>query len=344
MLKTTLVGSLPKPLWLAEPNTLWAPWKLSGAELSEAKDHATLLSLKLQEVCGIHTLTDGEQSRTHFVEGFLSHLEGIDNQQRQIIGVRANRYEAEVPTVVGPIKRKAFVHQSEALLARANTTRQLKFTLPGPMTIIDTVANSYYQSNADLAFALAEALNEEALDLQALGVDVIQFDEPAFNVYPEEVAEWGMAALERAAQGLTCQTAVHICYGYGIKPNLEWKASLGSEWRQYETVFPLLANSSLDQVSLECQNSRVPLELIKLLDGKQVMVGAIDVGSEAVETPEQVAHTLREALRYVAPENLVPCTNCGMAPMPFNTAYDKLRALNAGAAIIRRELGIEEDA
>jgi 5-methyltetrahydropteroyltriglutamate--homocysteine methyltransferase len=342
MLKTTLVGSLPKPLWLAEPKQLWAPWKHQGNDLIQAKQDATILALKLQEDCGIHTVTDGEQSRTHFVEGFLSNLEGIDNQRRQVIGVRANRYEAEVPTVVGPIRRKAFVHKAEALLARAHTTRQLKFTLPGPMTIIDTVANEYYKDKAELAFALAEALNEEARDLEALGVDVIQFDEPAFNIYPQEVADWGMAALERAAQGLTCLTAVHICYGYGIKPNLEWKASLGNEWRQYEQVFPLLAKSSLGQVSLECQNAKVPMDLIKLLDGKQVMVGAIDVGSEVVETPEQVAATLRNALKFVAPENLVPCTNCGMAPMPFNTAYDKLRALNTGAAIVRRELGLED--
>jgi 5-methyltetrahydropteroyltriglutamate--homocysteine methyltransferase len=230
------------------------------------------------------------------------------------------------------------VHLAEATAARAHTTRKLKFTLPGPMTIVDTIADEHYGSRRDLAFAFAEALNAEARDLEANGVDVVQFDEPAFNVYMGEVAEWGVAALERAAEGLSCTTAVHICYGYGIKANLDWKATLGSEWRQYEETFPLLRRSSIDQVSLECRNSRVPLELIKHLDGKDVLVGAIDVTTDAVETPEEVAATIRAALAHVAPEKLYPCTNCGMAPMKRDVAYAKLGALAQGAALVRREL------
>jgi 5-methyltetrahydropteroyltriglutamate--homocysteine methyltransferase len=187
--------------------------------------------------------------------------------------------------------------------------------------------------------AFAAVLNEEARELQALGIDVIQFDEPAWNVYMPQVAEWGMAALERARAGLTCTTAVHICYGYGIKANIDWKGTLGSEWRHYEETFPVIARSTIDQVSLECRNSRVPIDLIRLLEGKDVLVGAIDVASNDIETPEEVAATIREALRYVAPEKLYPCTNCGMAPMSREVAYGKLAALAKGAALVRGELG-----
>jgi 5-methyltetrahydropteroyltriglutamate--homocysteine methyltransferase len=187
--------------------------------------------------------------------------------------------------------------------------------------------------------AFAELLNEEARELQALGVDVVQFDEPAFNVYMDDVREWGVAALHRASEGLTCTTAVHICYGYGIKANNDWKVSLGGEWRQYEAIFPALAASRIDQVSLECANSRVPAELMGLLRGKDVLVGAIDVASDRVETPEEVAATLRRAMKFVAPEKMFPCTNCGMAPLAHDVAIGKLGALAAGAALLRRELG-----
>ncbi|MBV9702867.1 MAG: methionine synthase [Methylobacteriaceae bacterium] len=338
MLETTIAGSLPKPRWLAEPERLWAPWKLEGEALAEAKRDATLLALKRQEDAGIDILSDGEQSRMHFVHGFLANLDGIDFARKATIGIRADRYKAEVPTVVGPIRRKGSVHGVEARLARAHTKRKLKFTLPGPMTISDTIADAHYGKRPDLAFAFAAALNEEARELEAIGIDVVQFDEPAFNVYMREVAEWGIAALERAAAGLAVTTAVHICYGYGIKANIDWKATLGSEWRQYEETFPLIARSTIRQVSLECRNSHVPIELIRLLDGKDVLVGAIDVASDAVEAPEEVAATIRAALKYVAPTKLFPCTNCGMAPMKSEIAYGKLAALAAGAARVRKEL------
>jgi 5-methyltetrahydropteroyltriglutamate--homocysteine methyltransferase len=338
MFPTTVAGSLPKPSWLAEPNKLWAPWRLAGEELAAAKLDATLIAVKLQEDAGIDIVGDGEQARVHFVHGFLANLDGIDFDKRTIMGIRNDRYKAEVPTVVGPLRRKGPVHAAEAKAARAHTARKLKFTLPGPMTIVDTIADDHYGRREDLAFAFAQALNEEARELEALGIDVIQFDEPAFNVYMPQVAEWGMAALEEARSGLSCTTAVHICYGYGIKANLDWKSTLGSEWRQYEETFPVIARSSIDQVSLECRNSHVPIELIRLLDGKDVLVGAIDVASNAVETPEEVAATIREAMRYVAPEKLYPCTNCGMAPMNRDVAYGKLAALARGAALVRDEL------
>src|SRR5215204_4984019 len=338
MLRTTIAGSLPKPNWLAEPERLWAPWKLSGRELEQAKLDATVLAVKLQEDAGIDIVGDGEQARIHFVHGFLANLDGIDFEKRAVIGIRNDRYKAEVPTVVGPIRRKGSVDAAEAEAAREHTTRPLKFTLPGPMTIVDTIADEHYGRREDLAFAFAAALNEEARKLEQLGVDIIQFDEPAFNVYMREVAEWGIAALEQARAGLSCTTAVHICYGYGIQSNVEWKGTLGSQWRQYEETFPVIARSSIDQVSLECRNSRVPIELIRLLDGKDVLVGSIDVANNAVETPEEVAATIRDALRYVAPEKLYPCTNCGMAPMKRDIAYGKLAALAKGAALVRAEL------
>jgi 5-methyltetrahydropteroyltriglutamate--homocysteine methyltransferase len=333
--ETTIAGSLPKPSWLATPRMLWAPWQLDGDLLAEGKRDATLLALKLQSDAGIDIVTDGEQSRQHFVHGFVEGIAGIDFDRRVRMGIRNNRYEAMVPTVTGKLRRRGSIHAAEALIARAHTSQRLKFTLPGPMTIVDTVADVHYGERKSLAMAFAEVLNEEALELAAIGVDVIQFDEPAFNVYLHDVVEWGIAALHRAAQGLSCKTAVHICYGYGIAANIEWKGTLGSEWRQYEAIFPALAASRIDQVSLECANSRVPTELLALLAGKDVLVGAIDVASEQVETPEEVAATLERALRFVPPERLFPCTNCGMAPLDRTLAAQKLAALTAGAALLR---------
>jgi 5-methyltetrahydropteroyltriglutamate--homocysteine methyltransferase len=339
MLETTIAGSLPKPSWLAQPQMLWAPWRAEGTELDEAKRDATILAVKLQEDAGIDIVSDGEQARQHFVHGFLELIDGVDFTRRVAMGIRNNRYEAQVPTVTGPLRRRRSVHGFEAGIAREHTQRRLKFTLPGPMTIVDTVADAYYSDRAALAMAFAELLNEEARELAAIGVDVIQFDEPAFNVYMEAVTEWGIAALERAAAGLACKTAVHICYGYGIKANIDWKAGLGAEWRQYEAVFPALAASRIDQVSVECAGSRVPIELLGLLAGKDVLLGAIDVAREQIETPEEVAATIERALPYVPVERLFPCTNCGMAPMPRAGAMGKLRALAGGAVLARRLLG-----
>jgi len=338
MFETTVAGSLPKPLWLAEPEKLWPAWRLEGDALQAGKIDATILAVKRQEDAGIDIVSDGEQARTHFVHGFLANLDGIDFARRKTIGIRADRYQAEVPTVTGPIRRKGPVHKLEASAARAHTRRKLKFTLPGPMTIADTIADEHYRDRAALAHAFAAALNEEARELEALGVDVIQFDEPAFNVYMREVKAWGVAALERAAEGLRCSTAVHICYGYGIKANIDWKARLGEHWRQYEETFPALAASRIGQVSLECRNSHVPLELMGLLKGKDVLVGCIDVASNAVETPEEVAATIRAALAFVPAERLYPCTNCGMAPMAADVAYAKLAALASGAELARKAM------
>jgi 5-methyltetrahydropteroyltriglutamate--homocysteine methyltransferase len=338
MLETTIVGSLPKPAWLAEPGKLWPAWRLAGGALAEARRDATILAVKLQEDAGIDIVSDGEQARQHFVHGFLEAIDGVDFTRRTVIGIRDNRYQAEVPTVTGPIRCTRSVHGVEAANARAHTRRRLKFTLPGPMTIVDTLADAYYGDRARLAMAFAELLNDEARGLAALGVDVIQFDEPAFNVYMPAVTEWGIAALERAAAGLGCKTAVHICYGYGIEANINWKAGLGAEWRQYEAIFPALAASRIDQVSLECAGSRVPIDLLRLLAGKDVLLGAIDVAIDRVETADEVAATIERALRFVPADRLYPCTNCGMAPMARARAIAKLEALAAGAALARRRL------
>ncbi len=337
LLATTIAGSLPKPSWLAEPEKLWAAWKLEGAALAEGKRDAVRLVLAMQEKAGIDIVTDGEQTRRHFVNGYMEKLEGIDFKNLKTVHIR-NRYDADVPRVVGPVVRPKPVHSDDVKFMRAATDRAIKFTLPGPMTMVDTLYDEHYGSREKLAFAFAEILNQEARELAALGADVIQFDEPAFNVYFDEVREWGVKALERARQGVKAKVAVHICYGYGIEANNSWKKTLGDEWRQYEQTFPLLAKSTIDQVSLECANSHVPIELIGLLAGKDVLVGAIDVASNRVETPEDVARVIRSALKYVPKERLFPCTNCGLVPLARDVAAGKLAALGAGAALVRAEL------
>jgi 5-methyltetrahydropteroyltriglutamate--homocysteine methyltransferase len=336
---TTIAGSLPKPAWLAEPEKLWPRWRLDGDALAQAKLDATRLWIDLQHEAGVDVVGDGEQSRQHFVHGFLEQVDGIDFDHKVEMGIRADRYKAMVPQVVAPLALKGRVHGAEARFLRAHTAQPIKFTLPGPMTIVDTVADRHYGDRERLAFGFAELLNREARALQADGVDIVQFDEPAFNVYLADAADWGVRALERAAEGLTCKTAVHICYGYGIDANRQWKDALGTQWRQYEQVFPALAASRIDQVSLECIHSRVPAELMALLPGKDVMVGVIDVASDNIETPEEVADTIGRALQHVARERLRPCTNCGLAPMRREVAEAKLKALAAGAALARRRYG-----
>lgn len=333
---TSTAGSLPKPSWLAEPEQLWSPWKLTDSALVQGKQDALLVSLQQQLAAGIDIVSDGEQTRQHFVTTFIEHLDGVDFANRATVKIR-NRYEAIVPTVVGAVSRPQSVFAKDAKFLRQHTDKPIKWALPGPMTMIDTLSDQYYGSREKLAWEFATLLNQEAKELEAAGVDIIQFDEPAFNVFFDEVNDWGIAALERAIEGLKCDTAVHICYGYGIKANTDWKQTLGSEWRQYEAIFPKLQQSAIDMVSLECHNSRVPMELIELIRGKKVMVGAIDVATHQIETPEQVAETLHKALQFVDAKNLYPCTNCGMAPLPRHVAQGKLSALAQGAKLVRND-------
>ena len=338
MVRTTIAGSLPKPSWLAEPEKLWAGWRLEGDQLIEGQQDAALCWLKIQEEAGIDIQADGEQFRKHFVHGFLEEIDGIDWNLMTKMGIRDDRYDASVPTVTAGVKRKKSVHGDSVKFLRKHAKRQLKFTLPGPMTICDTIANEHYGSRPEMAMAFAELLNEEALELESLGVDVIQFDEPAFNAFMDQVPVWGVDCLHRAIEGLTCKTAVHICYGYGIQENIDWKKTLGNEWRQYEEFFPALNNSRIDQVSLECADSRVPLSVMSALKDKEVLVGAINVATNEIETPEKVAATLRAAMQHVDPERMIACTNCWMAPLSRKVAQGKLHALGAGAEIIRKEL------
>lgn len=339
LLPTSTAGSLPKPSWLAEPEKLWSPWKLEDEELIAGKQDALRLILDDQRQAGIDIVSDGEQTRQHFVTTFIEHLDGVDFEKRETVRIRS-RYDASVPTVVGAVSRPKSVFVEDARFLRQQTRQPIKWALPGPMTMVDTLYDAHYKSRERLAWEFAKILNEEAKELAAAGVDIIQFDEPAFNVFFDEVNDWGIATLERALEGLECETAVHICYGYGIKANTDWKKTLGSEWRQYEETFPKLQKSSVDLISLECHNSHVPIDLIELIRGKKVMVGAIDVATNTIETPEEVADTLRKALQFVDADKLYPCTNCGMAPLPRHVATGKLKALSAGAEIIRKELSV----
>ncbi|MGO2619000.1 methionine synthase [Glutamicibacter ardleyensis] len=337
LLPTSIVGSLPKPSWLSETETLWSPWKLEGAPLAEGKQDAMRAAVLEQTRRGIDIISDGEQTRQHFVTTFIEHLSGVDFENKQTVLIR-DRYEASVPSVVGAVERKAPVFVEDAKFLRTLTDRQIRWTLPGPMTMVDTLHDGYYGSREKLAWEFAAILNQEAKELEAAGVDVIQFDEPAFNVFFDEVADWGVAALERACEGLKAETVAHICFGYGIKANNDWKATLGTQWRHYEKSFPLLQRSSIDTISLESHHSNVPLEVVELVRGKRVMLGAIDVANQQIETSEEVAETLRKALEYVDADKLIPSTNCGMAPFPRDVALAKLSALSAGAAVLREEL------
>ena len=337
LLPTSTAGSLPKPSWLAEPEKLWSPWKLQDEALVEGKQDALRLSLDDQRQAGIDIVSDGEQTRQHFVTTFIEHLDGVDFEKRETVRIRV-RYDASVPTIVGAVSRQKPVFVEDAKFLRKQTKQPIKWALPGPMTMIDTLFDAHYKSREKLAWEFAKILNEEARELEAAGVDIIQFDEPAFNVFFDEVNDWGVATLEKAIEGVKCETAVHICYGYGIKANTDWKKTLGSEWRQYEETFPKLQKCSVGMISREGHNSHVPMDLIELVRGKKVMVGAIDVASDTIETPEEVAATLRKSLQFVDADKLCPCTNCGMAPLSRRVAKGKLKALSAGAEIVRKEL------
>ncbi len=332
---TTIAGSLPKPDWLADPEKLWPSWHLGGPALRVAQEDATRIALFEQARAGIDVVTDGEQSRRHFVHGFAGTLDGVDPERLERRGIRGDRYEADCPTIIGPVRRNAAVHAQEMRFARAATTRRFKVTLPGPMTIVDTLVDHHYGSRAKAAFAFAHALRAEIEELVALGVDVVQIDEPAFNVYFDEVEAWGIDTLDAVVAGLECETVVHVCYGYGVPANVAWKSSLGEAWDQYAHLFPMLARSAVTTVSMELAGSHVPPHVLGLLGEKNVAVGVIDVASNEIETARDVAATIEIARRYLPDDRIQCSTNCGMAPMPRDVAYAKLGALGAGAALAR---------
>ena len=329
--KATTAGSLPKPNWLAETEKLWPAWMDSGDSLVEKKRESAVMWINEQEESGMEIISEGEQFRIHFVHGFLETIEGINWEKKTQMGIRNDRYVVEVPTVTDALKKSGSVHIEEANFLRSNTEKLTKFTLPGPMTISDTIANEYYADKKEMAMEFAKLLNDEAKTLCEAGIDIIQFDEPAFNSFLKESAEWGMDALEIAIDDLDCKTAVHICYGYGIEENINWKKTLGDQWRQYENLFPAINRSNIDQVSLEFAGSRVPPELMRLLPDKEIMVGVISVVRDHIETPEEVEMNIISALDHVEAERLIPCTNCGMAPISVEVAKQKLKALGEGA-------------
>ena len=336
-LLATTAGSLPKPNWLAEPETLWPKWKLADEQLWEGQQKSALEWILEQEKAGLEIISEGEQFRIHFVHGFLQKILGISWDKKIKMGIRNDRYTVEVPTVTEAIRKTEKIHSKEAMFLRENTNKAIKFTLPGPMTICDTIANDHYSSRSEMAFEFAKVLNQEAQELEAVGADVIQFDEPAFNSFNQETIEWGIDALEKAAENLKCKTAVHVCYGYGIQENLDWKKTLGDHWTEYKNIFPALNKSNLNQISLEFAGSNVPPELMLLLPDKEIMVGVITVVADKIESPEEVKHNIASALKYVERERLIACSNCGMAPLPKQIAIKKIKALGRGTRLANQK-------
>lgn len=332
VLKSTIAGSLPKPPWLSTRDELWAGWLYEGDVLDQAKQDAVRLAVADQEKAGLEIVSDGEQTRQHFVTTFIEGLEGVDSVNRATVTIR-RRYEASVPRVVGAVSRPRSVFVDDARFLRSITEHPIKAQLPGPMTMADTLKDEHYGDMETLARVFADVLNEEARELEAAGVDLIQFDEPAFNVFLDEVAAWGVDALEVAIEGLETDTAVHICYGYGVKANIDWKHTLGPEWRQYEATFPLLADSSIGQVSLEIAGSHVPLEVLDLLGEKSVQAGVIDVATEHVETADEVASLIEKVAGHIPADRIYPSTNCGMVPLSRKLATAKMQALGLGARL-----------
>jgi 5-methyltetrahydropteroyltriglutamate--homocysteine methyltransferase len=331
--QTTIAGSLPKPRWLASSDQLWAGWQQQGDDLVQAKRDAVRVAVSIQEEAGIDIVSDGEQTRQHFVTTFIEGLNGVDSVNRATVQIR-QRYDASVPRVVGEVTSSDGVFVDDVRFLRSITDRRIKTQLPGPMTMVDTLQDDYYRDRPTLAMVFAGILNEEARAMAAAGVDVIQFDEPAFNVFLDDVADWGIEALERAIDGVETTTAVHICYGYGVKANIDWKHTLGQEWRQYEATFPVLAESSIDQVSLEIAGSHVPLEVLDLLGDKSVQAGVIDVATERIETAEEVAASVDAVSQHMPLERVVASTNCGMVPLDPEVALAKMRVLAEGASMV----------
>jgi 5-methyltetrahydropteroyltriglutamate--homocysteine methyltransferase len=336
-----IVGSLPRPVWLADPQQqrVYTSHRLEGDALREAQDDAVLLALRDQEIAGLDIVTDGEQRRRHYIWGFCEALEGLDFEHLVKLETRGNRYGVLVDAarVVGPVRRPRPVFREALRFLKSHTTKPVKMTLPGPMTTADTLADEHYGSRRALAADLAKVLNDEACELAEAGCDIVQFDEPCFNIYLDDVEEWGIRTLEQAATGVRAKTAVHICYGYGIPVVLEWK-SRNQDWSHYGRTLPLLRTSVIDQISVECAASGVDPSVLALARGKDLMVGVIDVGTDEVETPETVAKRIRTALEHVPADHLYPCTDCGMVPRARAAARGKMKALADGARIARAAL------
>ena len=338
LLPTTVVGSYPQPDWLIDRERLNhnkvprvrapAMWRFTGDLLALAQDDATILAIRDMERAGIDIITDGEIRRESYSNHFATALDGIDFEKpAEIIG-RGNR-ATFVPRVVGRIRRSRPVEVHDVTFLRRNTDRTIKITLPGPFTMAQQAKNEFYADDADMAMDYAQAVNEEARALKAAGADVIQLDEPWMEERPEAARRYGVAALNRALDGIDGPTVVHCCFGYAFavqnKPGV------------YH-VLPQLGESIAQQVSIEAAQPKLDLGVMADLSGKTVLLGVIDMGRADAETAEEVAGRIRAGLRHIAADRLIPAPDCGMKFLPRALAFAKLKALAEGAAMVRREL------
>jgi 5-methyltetrahydropteroyltriglutamate--homocysteine methyltransferase len=338
LLPTTVVGSYPQPDWLVDRAMLkdTVPrvrlrqlWRVAEPYLAQAQDDATLLAIRDMERAGIDIITDGEMRRESYSNRFATALEGIDNDNPATITNRAGR-SVEVPRVVGKIQRRKPVEVADMAFLRRNTARKAKITLPGPFTMAQQAKNEFYADADEMVMDLAAAVNAEVHDLVAAGADVIQLDEPWLRNDPDAAKRIAIKAIDRALAGLSVPTVVHLCFGYAAVVH-------GQKPTGY-SFLPQLADSAAQQISIEAAQPKLDLGVLSELAGKTIMLGVIDLADQAIETPEQVAQRIRHALKYVAPERLVPAPDCGMKYLARETAFGKLTALSAGAAMVRREL------
>jgi 5-methyltetrahydropteroyltriglutamate--homocysteine methyltransferase len=337
LLPTTVVGSYPQPDWLIDRAKLGskvprvrAPeiWRIAAEHLEQAQDDATLLAIRDMERAGIDIITDGEMRRESYSNRFATALQGVDIVNP---GTTINRSGARavVPRITAPIKRRGPVEVRDVQFLRANTAKPIKITLPGPFTMAQQAQDDYYKDEEALALAFAAAVNQEIKDLQRAGADVIQLDEPWLQARADRAARYGVKAINRALDGIHGTTVVHLCFGYAaaVKDKPSGYSFLGQ-----------LAETRASQISIEAAQPRLDLAVLRELAPKSVMVGVIDLGTNAVETPAQVAERIRAALKYIAPEKLVVAPDCGMKYLERDAAYGKLVALARGAAIVRKEI------
>ncbi|MBO0710214.1 MAG: 5-methyltetrahydropteroyltriglutamate--homocysteine methyltransferase [Acetobacteraceae bacterium] len=337
LLPTTVVGSYPQPDWLLDRSRLSGKvprireadlWRVPEPWLEQAQDDATLLAIRDMERAGVDIITDGEMRRESYSNRIATALDGIDLDNPGVVPSRTSG-TVVVPRVVGRIRRRGPVEVRDVAFLRANTDRTIKITLPGPFTMAQQAKNDFYADDAEMAMDYAQAANEEARDLKAAGADVIQLDEPWLQARPDAARRYGVAAINRALQGIPGPTVVHLCFGY---------ADMVHDKPSGYSFLPELADSVAEQISIEAAQPGLDPGVLRDLAGKSVLYGVLDLGAETVETTELVASRIRAALRFIAPERLIAAPDCGMKYLPRTRAFAKLQALVAGAGIVRREL------
>ena len=338
LLPTTVVGSYPQPDWLINRQMLskMVPrtrvtelWRVSDEFLEQAQDDATVLAIRDMEIAGIDIVTDGEIRRESYSNRFATALEGIDDKTPGVIVSRAGA-ETLVPRVVSRIERKGPVEIRDMVFLKQNTTRAAKITLPGPFTMTQQAKNEYYKDDEELAMDFAKAVNEEALELEAAGADIIQLDEPWLRNDPEAASRYAVAAINRALQGLSVPTVVHLCFGYAA-------VVTGKKPSGY-SFLPGLSQSIAKQISIEAAQPKLDLGVLSDLAGKKIMLGVLDLSEQRIETPEIVADRIRAGLRFVKAQDLIPAPDCGMKYLPRDVAFGKLKSLAEGAKTVRAEL------